>query len=505
MFPINVEAFRHHLQAALKWTCAVALIMCACPMLPAQAQNTTNSFSSGSTGADGAFAPTANQTIVVPESGVFNYTTVSIPSGVVITYIRNARNVPVKILASGDVSIAGSIFIDGKPGNLNGGGGAGGPGGYDGGSAGYGAGNSFVGSTGVGPGGGIGGGSASGNNVGGGGGAGFSSTGASGTGANASAVVGPGGPRYSTPALSPLVGGSGGGGGGAVVNKNGGPGGGGGGAILIASSTSITLVNTGAIYARGGAGGNASTGGYYGYEGGAGGGGGSGGAIRFIANTVSGTGRLEVTGGNRGTGSHPSCCSGYIYGGNGAPGYARVEAFDYSNFNPNANPTFVSFALPHPVSPANTPQLRITSVAGVGAPANPLGSLHGIPDIVVPAAQPNPVDVAIEGVNLPVGTVVQVTLTPAAGVRATYQSAQLAGTEAASTATASVTLTSGMSVITANAVIDLTQPTPVGSVRQPVTIDGERVDRIEVAATFGGASEVTYVTHSGRRIKKASE
>jgi hypothetical protein len=30
---------------------------------------------------------------------------------------------------------------------------------------------------------------------------------------------------------------------------------------------------------------------------------------------------------------------------------------------------------------------------------------------------------------------------------------------------------------------------------------GERVNRIEVAAAFGRASEVIYVTESGRRIK----
>src|SRR5687767_6259305 len=47
-------------------------LVCAAETLQAQRQ-----FSSGSTGADGAFAPTASQSIVVPDSGLFNFTTVN--------------------------------------------------------------------------------------------------------------------------------------------------------------------------------------------------------------------------------------------------------------------------------------------------------------------------------------------------------------------------------------------------------------------------------------------
>jgi hypothetical protein len=112
-------------------------------------------------------------------------------------------------------------------------------------------------------------------------------------------------------------------------------------------------------------------------------------------------------------------------------------------------------------------------------------------------AQANPVTVALEGANLPVGTIVQVILTPATGNRTTVQSSGLAGNESASTASASVTLPGGMSVVSALAVIDLT----IASAK-PLFMDGERVNRIEVAATFGGPSELTYVTQSGRRIKR---
>ena len=45
---------------------------------------------------------------------------------------------------------------------------------------------------------------------------------------------------------------------------------------------------------------------------------------------------------------------------------------------------------------------------------------------------------------------------------------------------------------------------PVTTAMAPPVI-GIRVTRMEVAATFGGASEVTYVTESGRRVKKGGE
>jgi len=40
---------------------------------------------------------------------------------------------------------------------------------------------------------------------------------------------------------------------------------------------------------------------------------------------------------------------------------------------------------------------------------------------------------------------------------------------------------------------------------QAMFIEGERVNRIEIAAAYGGASEITYITQSGRRIKKPDQ
>jgi len=456
------------------------LVSLLCMSVSASAQN---SFNSGSTGADGAFAPSTTQTIVVPDSGVFNFTTVSIPAGVTITFNRGTNNKPLTILATGDVTIAGTINIDGKPGNANATGGNGGPGGFNGGLGGYGFDQSFSGVSGDGPGGGGGGFSSSGltnANVGVGGGGGYGTPGSNGGGTNGGA----GGPKVGAVTILPLIGGSGGGGAGTSANQRGGGGGGGGGAILIASSTTITV--NGTIFARGGAGIGFATFSF-------GGGGGAGGAIRLIANTINGTGTLNVSGGGGGNGS-------FLSAGNGGQGYIRIEAYDLANFTGTTTPTNIaSLTFPHPMTPPNSPSLRIASVAGINAPATPAGSLQGVPDLIVPASTANPVTVALEASNMPVGTVLQVVLTPSRGGRTTVSSGPLAGTESASTASASVTLPSGISVISATAVIDLTI-----AKAKPLFMDGERVNRIEVAATFRGATELTYITESGRRIRQAA-
>src|SRR3989454_1489930 len=126
---------------------------------PAHAQ-----FNSGSTGADGALSPSTNLTLTLPATGVFNFTTVNIPGGVILRFTRNAANTPVTILAQGDVIIAGTMDVSGSAGGtgsltgtlLGPNGGAGGPGGFDGGTGANGV-ISTTGGAGLGPGGGNGG------------------------------------------------------------------------------------------------------------------------------------------------------------------------------------------------------------------------------------------------------------------------------------------------------------------------------------------------------------
>src|SRR3972149_3792529 len=80
---------------------------------PAGTPAVAQTFNSGSTGADGPFNPTTNTTLALPPSGVFNFTTINIPAGVSVIFTRNATNTPVAQLASGNVTIAGTINLNG--------------------------------------------------------------------------------------------------------------------------------------------------------------------------------------------------------------------------------------------------------------------------------------------------------------------------------------------------------------------------------------------------------
>src|SRR2546425_240307 len=104
-------------------------------------------YTSGSTGANDPF-PTCTPTpctviIPLPASGVLNYTTVTIPLNVTVKFTPNAANTPVTLLATSDVTIAGTLSVNGNDGALNGSGnppspgGAGGPGGFAGGRGGF--------------------------------------------------------------------------------------------------------------------------------------------------------------------------------------------------------------------------------------------------------------------------------------------------------------------------------------------------------------------------------
>ena len=219
-----------------KFICLV-IVLALAPVL-----GHAQSFSSGSTGVDGPLdliTTTCAQDVLgcqiqIPESGVFNFTTVNIPLGKTVSFLPNLRNTPVVILAQGSVTIGGRIEISGGIDwvhrflNLN----FAGPGGFPGGKVG--------GHNGLGPGGGN--------------------------------ITDPKGRWVGPLSLVPIIGGSGGMG---SSNSNGG---GGGGAITIASSTSIIV--TGQISAQGAFSQCCSNG--------------AGGAIRLVANSINVSGSLSA-------------------------------------------------------------------------------------------------------------------------------------------------------------------------------------------------------------------
>jgi hypothetical protein len=453
----------------------IVVVTCGLGLPPASGQT----FSSGSTGADGAFSPTSSVELTLPPTGTYNFTTINIPAGVTVSFktARGSRSPAVTMLATGNVVVTGTLSLVGQSQGSGGNGGqgtqlssnagVGGPGGFDGGTGG----TAGTGGSGLGPGGGAGGIPASppppatptiiavpa-------GGAGYLSAGA-GT---------RGGTSYGNTALMPLVGGSGGGGGAVpAFGVTGGGGGGGGGALLIASSATITL--TGTINAAGGGGGAASFGA-------APGAGGSGGSVRLVASAITGSGSINVAGG---AGVNA-----------GSAGRIRIEAFtNTATINVSGSASGLSVAQPTSVALSGI-TLRIASVAGLPAPASPTGS-YSTPDLVLPAGSPAPVTVALEATNIPLGTTIVVTATPQTEAAASVVSTPLAGSFAASTATATVPISvTQPTVISASASFTLS----AAGGDAPVIADGEPVERVRVGATLGGAASVTYLTASGREV-----
>lgn len=464
----------------MKTAVVLTLVLCFFTLFNASAQ----AFDSGSTGALGAFNPTNNIEVQLPENGILNYTTVNIPSGVTVTFKKNTSNTPVYILATGDVTVAGTINLNGIAGNILTPG-KGGTGGFDGG---VGAAVASCGGRGLGPGGGNPGtfGTSYGYGSGGGGG-GFSANGANGgqIGSGEYTRGGGGGQTYGNANNFPLIGGSGGGGGCGSNSYIGGSGGGGGGAILIASSGTINV--TGSITANGGAGAS------YGwccwtYNGG--GGGGSAGAIRLVADVIKGEGTISANVGIGGTGGYSS----YANGGTGGAGRIRIEANTLLRGS-NTSPPYTFYAHPVAVFPAVPPSLKITKVGGINVPAIATGA-YSTPDIVLPVGAVNPMDVLVEAANIPIGTIVTVVATPEYGSPVTV-TATLSGTDASSTATAQVTLSKkSISILMATATFTL----QTASNQMPFYAGGEKVEKIKVTTILGGKSFITYITESGKEV-----
>ena len=458
-------------------------------------------FNSGSTGADGAFNPTVNTQVVLPPSGVLNYTTVNIPVGVEVTFKKNTANTPVYLLATGNVTVAGSINISGgsaKPAGTAGDGvlgddgipGVGGPGGYDGGRGGRDDAQSRVAiigaGAGLGPGGGPGGLDQSyGCNAAGyyhmypAGGAYSAATYQYGSNNCTQSTITTYGKPYGSQLLQPLLGGSGGGGGSGGTNFGGG---GGGGALLIASSGTLRI--TGSIKSDGGSGGSVD-----GTGEGIVGGSGSGGAIRLVGALVTGAGTLSATGG---------CTTGYScsygwgsYGVGGSPGRIRIEG-DAITYSGSASPTYVA-DLPGPIFIAGTPSLRIAAVAGQAVPADPTGNA----DVVLPATTTGPISVTFNTVNVPVGNTVLLRVVPAYGLPIEVLSPAIAGTSGAGTAAVSVTLPSGPSTLQATTTYTVVL---AGDLDLSRFAQNEAVDKVEVTVDLAGEARARLITFSGKQF-----
>ena len=373
----------------------------------------SQTFSSGSTGADGAlnitapgvtyFNPAAlNLNPAIPN--IFNFTTINIATGSTLRLSEEIFHGPVFWLASGAVTINGTIDLSGQ----NGAAGSinqsdripayGGSGGYNGGIGGYGVAaspNLPTAEPGNGPGGGI------------------AACVGCGRGGDATFT----GTQY----LVPLIGGSGGGGANSSsTSVVAGGGGAGGGAILIASSASITL--NASINANGGGGGNSPCNAQ------ACGGGGSGGAIRLMAPVI-----------NLGSGGTASANGGAGSINSGTPGRIRFETFQINNPAGNGIGSPFSQSVPFAIAlPATAPgSLTVTSIAGTPINANPFS----FPDTNLSTS--GSVVINIQAQYIPPGTVPTLTVFSETGPDQIIACSPLSGTLQQSTSTATVTFPTG--------------------------------------------------------------
>jgi hypothetical protein len=383
---------------------------------PAQVVNT------GSNGSDGALdfsgiTYTTNIIINMADhpTGIYQYTTVNIPTNVTVTFMPNANNSPVTWLLQGSCVISGTVDVSGQcdnglvPGQGGPGGGAGGYGGQ---------GTSGLAHRGAG----LGGGDAAQinvNNYGGGGS--YATVGVGGNGTPAGAA----GLTYGNKFLLPLLAGSGGGGG------WGSGGGGGGGAILITSDISILVDGT--VSANGGSGSPA-------------GGGGSGGGVRLVASQIFGHGTMSAHGGN---GAPWGPGSFGIGAANGGSGFVRLDVLD-DQFVGTLNDSASRGYNPILIAPTQSASLAIQSIAGNAVPANPTGVLF-TPDATISAQQNNPIPVVVSCVNLPLNTPITVVVKPVNGPTVLGSTVNNTGTLAASTATVSIVMPRGGGLVYATA------------------------------------------------------
>jgi len=369
------------------------------------AGNVQAQVNSGSNGSNGAFNPTATNTVIDMAdhpTGIYQYTSVNIPTNVTVTFIPNANNTPVVWLVQTNCVISGTVNVAGQNASATVAG-QGGPGGFRGGNGGS------NGTSGQGPGGG---GFGTGSNPCGGP-ASYGTLGSTNT-FNFGAI----GSMYGNTFLIPLLGGSGGGGCGGIAPC---AGAGGGGALLIAASSTIQL--NGQISAKGG--GRAL--GYWGGEG-------SGGAVRLVASTISGNGQVYAAGGQE----------SYGPGGNG-----RVRFDTYLNNFGGTVDIGYSQGTQFVIIPTSG-QLTITSVGGVPVSASPTGILT-TPDAVISAQQSNPISIVVQCTNIPLNTQITVTVTPVNGPPVSATGYNNTGTLASSTATVLITMPRGGGFISASA------------------------------------------------------
>lgn len=115
----------------------------------------------------------------------------------------------------------------------------------------------------------------------------------------------------------------------------------------------------------------------------------------------------------------------------------------------------------------------------------------------LPNTVTNPVTVNLAASGIPVGTVVNVILNQPYGPNIKANSSPLAGTLQSSTATASINIPPGATVLMASTTYTLTLA--MGEALS-VYAQGERVEKVRLTAAMGGQPQATLITVSGKEF-----
>jgi hypothetical protein len=170
-----------------------------------------------------------------------------------------------------------------------------------------------------------------------------------------------------------------------------------------------------------------------------------------VATTISGSGTLDAGGGS----ALYDIWSDYPYGAGfsfNTAGSGRIR-LDGLNIIFNGPTTGAKTSGFQPIIIPTTNQIAnvvIQSIGGVVVSASPTGVLT-TPDAIISAQQSNPVPVVVRCSNLPLNTLVTVTVKPANGAAVSAVGYNNTGTLASSTATISITMPRGGGIIYATA------------------------------------------------------
>lgn len=234
----------------------------------------------------------------------------------------------------------------------------------------------------------------------------------------------------------------------------------GGGAIVMASSTVINF--SGQISANGSS-----------SDAGCGGPNGSGGAIRLVSNTINATGSFSACGGN---------C-----------GVVRLEATSLT-FTGASSPAAVLSPVNPIIFPTNPLSLTIASIGGYSVPSY-AGTRFDTVDLLLPNQLSDPINVVIQGSNIPVGTQVQLQFS---GSNATTTSCTLSGTQADSSATCTISNLNRTAVTYIIAVATFNPP----AMAENFNPKGQNhVAKVRLEAVLGGKPKYVFLRADGTEVK----